>query len=106
MLSDSCLVTHGGRALSTKNELQTQVRQDLGYRELLQGAKRERVLTRSPQTDRRASDAFRKYGPNGSGIGIRGGGKEVLNPKRHWEGIRSAGASNTRNFPWKGTQHK
>jgi hypothetical protein len=42
VLSDSCLVTHGGRALSTKNELQTQVRQDLGYRELLQGAKRER----------------------------------------------------------------
>lgn len=34
--------------------------------------RREGVLTRSPQTDRRTSDAFRKYGPDGSGIGIRG----------------------------------
>ena len=38
VLSASCLVTHAWRILSVKDDLQTQVRQDLGHGKLLQGS--------------------------------------------------------------------
>lgn len=61
VLSASSLVTHAGRILSTKNDLQTQVRQGSGvkncYREQRKGD-----LTRSPQVDRRASKSRDQLG--------------------------------------------